>query len=271
MVLCRRVHTSAVCVVMRALWCSTGSRGSHQSCCCLCRTVPKSDILGRYTMSNDPCRPQRVVRDIHMHESIQGLLERSTKGQSDEVGHALDFSEDSGIQEAAASHKGGGGVLSWGVSLGGWRRRLFGHGKLDAAADEMGTSGSMHGRGLAAEEDAGTWDADADAEADAGLEAGNKELDPGIAEALNWQNLTLFSRDIAAFDVLGEAGSLRTRPMLLHKVANPLHMYYMHWRLRHCRVPKRDLIFGPGEELALRDLPSLHDIFHVSPRKKAGE
>ena len=219
-------------------------------------------------MSNDPCRPQRVVRDIHMHESIQGLLERSAKGQSDEVGHALDFSEDNGIQEAAASHKGGG-VLSWGASLGSWRRRLFGQRDPDgvgAAADAHSAAGGMHGRGRAAGEDAGTWDADA--EAGAGLGEGTGELDPGIAEALNWRNLTMFSRDIAAFDMLGEGGSLRTRPMLLHKVANPLHMHYLHWRLQHCRVPKQDLLFGPGEQLALRDLPSVHDIFRVSPRKK---
>lgn len=204
-------------------------------------------------MSNDPCRPQRVVREMHLHESIQEVLERSAREQSDEVGQALDLSEDGAMQEAGAggAHKAGaGGVAAslhdWGASLGaGWRRRTL-------------ADGGVAEEGVVEEE---------------GAEAGQaalQGLDPGIVEALNWANLTLFARELAAFDHLGEGGALRTRPMLLHKVANPLHMYYLHWRLQHCRVPKHDLIGGAGEQLALRDLPTLHEIFHVSPRKKIG-
>lgn len=221
-------------------------------------------------MSNDPCRPQRVLREIHMHQSIQQLLERSEKVQSDEVGQALDLSEEDAGQEAGAAAQKT--VGEWGSAFSaGWRRKSL---TSTAESDAVGAAGAVRsgwevraggeaagvrtrsGRGLA-EEQAG--------EAVSGV---HSVLDPAVLEALNWRNLTLFAQTVAAWDMLGEGASLRTRPMVLHKVANPLHMHYLHWRLLHCSVPKKDLIGGAGEVLAQRDLPSLHEIFHITPRQK---
>eukprot|EP00892_Ulva_mutabilis_P006228 jgi/Ulvmu1/3978/UM182_0006.1 len=228
--------------------------------CCFSRTQDKSvrsEVLGRYTMSNDPCRPQRVVREIHMHESIQELLERSAKVQSDEVGQALDLSEDEAAQEAGGAgseaRKAAGvaahAFADWDNSVStGWRRTLSQPG---AADDRAAHAARQLQAGQAAE----------GGEAVSGV---HQDLDPAVLEALNWRNLTLFAQTIAASD--REGGSLRTRPMVLHKVANPLHMYYLHWRLQHCSIPKKDLIAAPGEALALRDLPSLHEIFHITTK-----
>ena len=48
--------------------------------------------------------------------------------------------------------------------------------------------------------------------------------------------------------------SWRSRPLILHKIADPLHMHYLHWRLLHCAIPRKELTKA-GEEFALRDIP----------------
>jgi hypothetical protein len=55
----------------------------------------------------------------------------------------------------------------------------------------------------------------------------------------------------------------RTRPMVLHKVANPLHLYYLHWRLRHCAIPRKELLTPPALANSLNEIPSTKDIFHT--------
>lgn len=74
---------------------------------------------------------------------------------------------------------------------------------------------------------------------------------------------TALARSIAAEDDLAtEADTTwRTRPMVMHKVANPLHMYYLHWRLQHCAIPKQDLLTPEAIALAQGSMPSTRVIF----------
>jgi hypothetical protein len=63
----------------------------------------------------------------------------------------------------------------------------------------------------------------------------------------------------------GEASQVwRTRPMIMHKVANPLHMHYLQWRLTHCGIPQADLMSEDALAYAASVLPSTADIFDVS-------
>jgi hypothetical protein len=48
------------------------------------------------------------------------------------------------------------------------------------------------------------------------------------------------------------------------QVANPLHLYYLHWRLQHCAVPKADLLTEEAMSLAKDYMPSARLIFHYS-------
>jgi hypothetical protein len=62
----------------------------------------------------------------------------------------------------------------------------------------------------------------------------------------------------------GSSQVWRTRPMILHKVANPLHLYYLQWRLTHCSIPQADLLSDDAIASAASVIPSTADIFHVS-------
>ena len=75
----------------------------------------------------------------------------------------------------------------------------------------------------------------------------------------------VYSDILDTTDDSGDAVSVwRTRPMVLHKVANPLHLHYLHWRLTHCGIPPVDLLSPPALENALSWLPTVSDIFHMN-------
>ena len=82
------------------------------------------------------------------------------------------------------------------------------------------------------------------------------------------QGTSLFFRSIEAEDYLAEdsESGWRTRPMVMHKVANPLHLHYLHWRLQHCAIPKVDLLTPEAVALAQSSMPSARVIFHSSPQ-----
>lgn len=75
----------------------------------------------------------------------------------------------------------------------------------------------------------------------------------------------VYSDVLDATDDRGNAVSLwRTRPLVLHKVANPLHLHYLHWRLTHCGIPQIDLLSEAALSNALASLPTVSDIFHMN-------
>ena len=69
----------------------------------------------------------------------------------------------------------------------------------------------------------------------------------------------LFMTSASGNSVLLVLQSWRSRPLILHKIADPLHMHYLHWRLLHCAIPRHDLP-GPAQDFALRDIPA--DVLH---------
>lgn len=64
-------------------------------------------MLGRYSLSADPCKPARAERKIHMGASIQQLLERSAQAQSEEVGHTLSLSVEEDENDTETDSDGG--------------------------------------------------------------------------------------------------------------------------------------------------------------------
>jgi hypothetical protein len=52
----------------------------------------------------------------------------------------------------------------------------------------------------------------------------------------------------------------RTRPMVMHKVAEALHLHYLHWRLQHCAIPAAELNSSAAVKSALRSMPPLRSL-----------
>ena len=246
-------------------------------------------MLGRYTLSADPCRPMRVERKIHMTASIQQLLERSAQAQAEEVGHSLSLSvtETDETGDFKGESYSGDDDQDGGV-----------------ASDTKTTTGSLRGASpkrhrppkhkptviAAAHALPESQEAETEGEQRAlrALMAVFGEVSALRHRTLsnqknsnalrNWEELnlsttpqfltgsSLFFRSIEAEDYLSDdSDSLwRTRPMVMHKVANPLHLHYLHWRLQHCAIPKADLLTPEAVALAQSSMPPARVIFHSS-------
>jgi hypothetical protein len=143
------------------------------------RRAVRNDVLGRYSLSHDPCKAEKVWGEMYMTDSLKALLQRSAQRQA-----------------------------------------------ADAAAG--GTAGAAI------------------------------EL-PGAEEAA-----AALQGDVADGDVFRRRNLLyewQTPPMVMHKIANPLHLHYLHWRVHHCKIP-RDGILDPAAIVnAQASMPSVSALF----------
>ena len=57
---------------------------------------------------------------------------------------------------------------------------------------------------------------------------------------------------------------LRTRPMIMHKVNNPRHVHFLHWRVQHCGIPPDELNDAAAVASAAEYLPSRTDMYRMS-------
>jgi hypothetical protein len=191
----------------------------------------RNDVLGRYTLSHDPCKEETVWGTMFMSDSLKALLERSKKGQASEVAQAGDSGAD--VTQIALPEAEEAAALDGGVSDrvngddGGFRRleTLQGAGESDDSEGSAGLGGARQLPGDLAE-----W-----LEGTPGLHGG------GSARRL--------------------AGEWATRAMILHKIANPLHLHYLHWRLQHCAIPRADLLDPAAVANAQSSMPSVSALF----------
>ena len=233
----------------------------------------------------------RVERKIHMNEAIQQLLERSAQAQAEEIGHSLslsvtdndengDFDSDTFSDDDAQS---GGAELDAetvpGLRGGSEKRkRASRHSPpvlATAHAEFEGEQRSL--RALTAVL------GEVSALRHQNLNSHNRKV-VNASEA--FQNLekqslastsqivnttSLFFRSIEAEDYMSDGNETfwRSRPMVMHKVANPLHLYYLHWRLQHCAIPKADLLSPEAVALARSSMPSAREIFQSTPQLAA--
>ena len=52
--------------------------------------------------------------------------------------------------------------------------------------------------------------------------------------------------------------------MVMHKVNNPRHMHFLHWRLQHCGVPADELMDSAAVASAAERIPSREDMYRLS-------
>jgi hypothetical protein len=177
-----------------------------------CR-LDRNDVLGRYHMSTDPCKPARASRQVHMHNSIQALLERSAREQGDEVGHKLDLTGGDGEggdgeeDDDAASARLASAL----------RRTLRSEDDAQSTRTKEENSGNEDAQTKQSEEERSGDEADEEEHGSDDTDEGESEQEPPGGA---FEDQTVAKRTIAADDWVNVNGETfwRTRPMIMHKV-----------------------------------------------------
>ena len=238
------------------------------------RRNARNEVLGRYSLSGDPCKPKKAESGIQMRESaLEELRDAASRQQSEEAGEEAELS--TADQEADS----GGGVDQ--DAEGGAARMLRTAPQLQDTLQHSSTVDAV--RALCAASWARGVQASGATAAEPALTMQQGVPSPGslahAARAPPFQRVPrrnssapgasrgdeiVYSDLLEREDAAGaRVATWRTRPMILHKVANPLHMYYLQWRLTHCGIPQRELLTARALESAAANIPNVQDIFHV--------
>ena len=51
--------------------------------------------------------------------------------------------------------------------------------------------------------------------------------------------------------------------MIMHKVNNPRHVHFLHWRLRHCGVPNDELMHARAVASAAAAIPAEEGMYRM--------
>lgn len=238
-----------------------------------CCRDKRNDVLGRYTLSADPCKLSPVdASKMFKSSSFEQLLERSAKAQADEVGHSLELSIDDNNENGDSSDDSDSGDdgAAEGADTGGADTSLTKKQMLESwgveAADAGGQQNLLRALLAVFGEVSALRSRNLNQNSVTALRQGedSNTIQSGL-EILQYR--ALFSRTIDAEDFLSDKSESgwRTRPMIMHKVANPLHLHYLHWRLQHCAIPKADLMTPEAIANAQSYMPSARVIFHTIP------
>lgn len=270
-----------------------------------CRGL-SNEVLGRYSLSGDPCKPKKAETGIAMRESaLEELRDEASKQQSEEAGERAELGAAEGDGEDVAGRGDEVGMRRRGARMllaqdspGGplrWLQRVLAPRSRQAAAPVHSRGGADGVRDLCTQSWASRFAADAQhspgttaARAARALQQDAQLSSPGGAFDQHLHDAPLppfqpvprrnssapgesrgasviFSDVLEREDESGERVSVwRTRPMILHKVANPLHMHYLQWRLTHCGIPQSELLTESALDSAAAEIPAVQDIFHVS-------
>jgi hypothetical protein len=208
----------------------------------VCRKF-QNEVLGTFRSKRDPCRLDRVDRPMERMPNST-LKQTATSGQ----------------KTALNSDAGGSG---------GSRRNR----KRRTEQRQSGGRTLVQEVTLVDSSSSGAVDTDSGAAEDAGtLTASVPAASTHLAQSPKFvpvqpHNSTLKGKCLGSMiacqdvvpvdDAKGLQHSVwRSRPAIMHKVVMPLHLHYLHWRLRHCSIPEKDLLSPPAMANALADIPA---------------